>query len=153
MNSSNSVHPQPLICVRDVEASSLWYRRLLGCESAHGRTEYERLTQGGVLVLQLHAWAVAHDHGRIGDPDLGPAGNGVLIWFEVQDFAGVAGRAQELGAEVVLPVHRNPRDGDRGPNHWELWLRDPDGYTVVVSSPDGSADGDWRPEDRQGVRR
>ena len=32
-----------------------------------------------------------------------------------------------------------------GPNHWEVWLRDPDGYTVVLVSPDGSADGNWRP--------
>jgi ubiquinone/menaquinone biosynthesis C-methylase UbiE len=27
----------------------------------------------------------------------------------------------------------------RDPNHWECWLRDPDGYTVVLASPDGSA--------------
>lgn len=25
------------------------------------------------------------------------------------------------------------------PNHWECWWRDPDGYTVVLASPDGSA--------------
>jgi hypothetical protein len=24
-------------------------------------------------------------------------------------------------------------------------LRDPDGYMVVLASPDGSADGNWRP--------
>ena len=40
----------------------------------------------------------------------------------------------------MLPRHRNPPDGKGGPNHWELWLRDPDGYTVVLASPDGSAD-------------
>lgn len=34
-------------------------------------------------------------------------------------------------AKIVLPRHRNPRDSDGGPNHWELWLRDPDGSTVV----------------------
>jgi hypothetical protein len=39
----------------------------------------------------------------------------------------------------VIPRHRNPPDGDGGPNHWEIWLRDPDGYTVVLASPDGSA--------------
>ena len=33
----------------------------------------------------------------------------------------------------------------RCPNHWECWLRDPDGYTVVLASPDGSAGGSWRP--------
>ena len=31
------------------------------------------------------------------------------------------------------------------PNHWEIWLRDPDGYTVVLASPDGTADGNGRP--------
>jgi hypothetical protein len=36
-------------------------------------------------------------------------------------------------------------DGKGGPNHWEIGLRDADGYKVVLASPDGSADGDWRP--------
>lgn len=138
------MHPQPLICVRDVEASSRWYQRLLGCESAHGRPNYERLVSGGRLVLQLHRWEEEHDHGAIGDPQL-PVGNGLLLWFEVDDFDAAVTRADELQAEVLLPRHRNPRDGDGGPNHWELWLRDPDGYKVVLASPDGTADGNWRP--------
>jgi hypothetical protein len=32
------MRPQPLIAVTDVEASSRWYQRLLGCQSAHGGT-------------------------------------------------------------------------------------------------------------------
>ncbi len=31
-----SVRAQPLIAVSDVEASSRWYCRLLGCTSGHG---------------------------------------------------------------------------------------------------------------------
>jgi hypothetical protein len=54
-------------------------------------------------------------------------------------------RASELEVEVVLPRHRNPPDCDGGPNHWELWLRDLNGYTVVLASPDGTADGTWKP--------
>jgi hypothetical protein len=50
-----------------------------------------------------------------------------------------------MDADVVIPRHRNPPDSDGGPNHWELWLRDPDGYTVVLASPDGTADGAWKP--------
>lgn len=133
------MRPQPLIAVRDVEASSRWYQRLLGCESAHGGAEYERLVAGGVLVLQLHRFGVEHHHGPIGDPEAKPYGNGVLLWFEVDDFDAAVARAGELGAEVVLPRHRNPPDGDGGPDHWEIWLRDPDGYSVVLASPDGSA--------------
>lgn len=138
------MRPQPLLCVSDVEASSRWYQRLLGCRSAHGGREYERLERDGRLVLQLHRWDVAHDHGPIGDPGLAH-GNGVLLWFEVDDFDHAVARAHELKAEIVIPRHRNPPDGDGGPNHWELWLRDPDGYTIVLASPDGTADGTWRP--------
>ena len=138
------MRPQPLICVRDVEASSRWYQRLLGCRSDHGGPQYERLVKDGRLVLQLHRWDVEHDHGPIGDAAL-PHGNGVLLWFEVEDFDDATTRAEALQAQVLLPRHRNPSDGDGGPNHWEIWLRDPDGYTVVLASPDGTADGTWKP--------
>jgi len=128
------MHSQPLICVRDVEASSRWYQRLLGCQSAHGGVEYERLVSDGQLVLQLHRWEVEHHHGPIGDPKAKPYGNGVLLWFEVGDFDAAMARAEEMKVEIVLPRHRHP-----GAKHWEVWLRDPEGYTVVLSSPDGSA--------------
>jgi hypothetical protein len=126
--------------VGDVEATSRWYQRLLNCRSDHGDSEYERLiSPRGDLILQLHRWEVEHHHGRIGDPNAKPYGNGVLLWFEVEDIDSAILRAAELKAEVVMPRHRNPPDGDGGPNHWEIWLRDPNGYTVVLASPDGSA--------------
>jgi hypothetical protein len=50
-----------------------------------------------------------------------------------------------MAVEIILPRHRNPRDGNGGPNHWECWMRDPDGYLLVVASPYGTADGNWRP--------
>jgi catechol 2,3-dioxygenase-like lactoylglutathione lyase family enzyme len=134
------VRAQPLLVVDDVEASSRWYQRLLGAQSAHGGSEYERLTVDGELILQLHAWDVDHHHGNLGDPAK-PRGNGVLVWFETDDFDRAVTRAGELGAEVVLAPHRNPPEGDGGPNHREIWLRDPNGYTVVVCSPDGEAVG------------
>jgi catechol 2,3-dioxygenase-like lactoylglutathione lyase family enzyme len=134
------VRPQPLIAVHDVEASSSWYQRLLGCRSGHGGAEYERLLAGDRLVMQLHNWDVEHHHGHLGDSDVRPYGNGVLLWFEVDDFDAAVARAGELGADVVLPPHRNPPEGEPGgPAHRELWIRDPDGYTVVVASPDGEA--------------
>jgi catechol 2,3-dioxygenase-like lactoylglutathione lyase family enzyme len=137
------MRPQPLIAVTDVEASSRWYQRLLGLKSDHGGREYERLISDGLLVLQLHNFDVEHDHGRIGNREDKPYGNGVLLWFEVEDFDAVMQRASEMEAEIVLPRHRNPPEGDGGPNHWECWVRDPDGYVVVVASPDGSATGIW----------
>lgn len=137
-----------MICVHDVEACSLWYQQLLGWGSAHGGREYERLVSAdGTLLLQLHRWDVEHHHGPIGDPRLKPYGNGVLLWFSipVEDFEAAVSRAGAMGVEVLKPRHMNPPDGNGGPNHWELWVRDPEGYTVVLASPDGSGVGDWRP--------
>jgi catechol 2,3-dioxygenase-like lactoylglutathione lyase family enzyme len=141
------MRPQPLICVSDVEASSRWYQRLLGCRSDHGGPNYERLVTGVRLVMQLHRWDRADHHGPIGDPADLPPGNGLLLWFEIDDFDAAADRAAAMEAEVLLPRHRNP-PGDGGPNHWEIWLRDPDGYKVVLASPDGTADGTWKPGSR-----
>ena len=110
----------------------------------HGGTEYERLwdpkrhtSKWGPdgLILQLHAWDVAHHHGPMGDPSVA-VGNGVLLWFEVDDFDAAVARARELAAPIVLDVHRNPNAA-----HRELWIRDPDGYTVVIASPDGDPGG------------
>ena len=136
--SVGQVRPQPLISSTDVEASSRWYQRLLGCTSDHGGPDYERLTIDGRLILQLHHFEVEHDHGRIGDIDDRPYGNGVLLWFETDDFDAAVARATEMRAEVVMPPHRNPPEGEPGgPAHREIWLRDPDGYQVVLASPDG----------------
>jgi predicted enzyme related to lactoylglutathione lyase len=132
--------PQTMLAVRDVEASSRWYQQLLGLRSDHGGPHYERLLAGEVLVLQLHQIEVEHHHGPVADTGR-EVGNGVLVWFgDVTDFDDVVARAQRLDAPVVRPPHRNPPEGEgNGPGHREIWIKDPDGYTVVVASPDGEA--------------
>jgi catechol 2,3-dioxygenase-like lactoylglutathione lyase family enzyme len=133
------VRPQPLICATDVEASSRWYQQLIGCRSDHGGPNYERLVdRDGRLIMQLHHFDIEHDHGAIGDPDDRPYGNGTLFWFEVDDFDAAVARSVEMNVDVVMPPHRNPPEGEPGgPAHREIWLHDPDGYTVVLASPDG----------------
>ncbi len=125
--SGPAVRPQPLIAVADVEASSRWYQRVLDASSGHGGLEYERLLVDGILVMQLHQLQAAHHHGMIGDPEL-PTGNGVAIWFEVDDFDAVVSRIRGVEAEIVTDVHLNPNAG-----HREIWVRDPDGYLVVLA--------------------
>jgi predicted enzyme related to lactoylglutathione lyase len=131
---------QTMIAVRDVEASSRWYQELLGLRSDHGGPQYERLLCDGTLVLQLHHRDVEHHHGLFVDPDV-EVGNGVLLWFgEVADFDEAVVRAEKLNAPVVRAPHRNPPEGQgNGPGHREIWIKDPDGYTVVVASSDGEA--------------
>ena len=128
------MRPQPLISVTDVDASRRWYRRLFGLDSNEGNLEYARLFQNGHLILQLHSFEAEHDHGPIGNRDDKPYGNGLLLWFEVDDFDAVMHRVTEMAVEIVMLRHRNPR-----PNHWECWIRDSDGYIVVVASADGTA--------------
>jgi catechol 2,3-dioxygenase-like lactoylglutathione lyase family enzyme len=122
-----SVRPQPLITVSDVPAASRWYQQVLGASSAHGGEEYERLCVDDVLVLQLHRAEVEHHHGPLVDP-LKPTGNGVALWFEVDDFELLVACSREAGAQVVLDVHVNPNA-----RHREIWLRDLDGYLVVCA--------------------
>jgi predicted enzyme related to lactoylglutathione lyase len=119
----------PLICVDDVPAASAWYQKLLGCTSGHGGNEYERLMAGERLMMQLHRWDVEHNHGVLGDPSFRPYGNGVILWFELDDFDDAVGRARAMKVETV----KERRLSENG--NWEYWLRDPSGYTVVLTSP------------------
>lgn len=130
------IHAQPLIAVKDVRASSRWYTQLLGLDSlpehSH-RDRYDRMQLGGQLLLQLHAWDV-EDHPNVTNADAAPPGHGVLVWFEVSNFDEVVANARALDAQVILEPYINPN-----PQHREMWLRDPDGYVVVIASLDGEA--------------
>ncbi len=141
MRSTAQVSPveaQPLIAVRDVRASSRWYSELLGVsgspEHPH-RDFYDRLSSSGRIVLQLHAWD-RENHPNLVNRAAAPPGHGVLLWFTVEDFEAAVERARSLGAEVIQDAHINP-----APIQWELWLRDLDGYVVVLAGPVGGAAG------------
>jgi catechol 2,3-dioxygenase-like lactoylglutathione lyase family enzyme len=130
------IESQPLIAVRDVRASSRWYAELLGADGLPDhphRDIYERISQSGRLVLQLHAWD-EEDHPNLVDADFAPLGHGVVLWFQVDDFDAVVERARKLDADIIEGPLVNP-----APRHREIWLRDPDGYVVVIASPDGEA--------------
>jgi catechol 2,3-dioxygenase-like lactoylglutathione lyase family enzyme len=136
--AASGVRPQPLIAVKDVQASSRWYKALLGATGLAGGSDhdhvYDRLYAGDRLILQLHSWD-DEDHPNLVDAAAAPCGHGVLVWFEVTDFDAAVERARTLGAEIVQAPHVNP-----APRHREIWLRDPDGYVVVLASPDGEAE-------------
>jgi extradiol dioxygenase family protein len=128
------IENQTLIAVRDVRTSSRWYGELLGADSLpdHSHRDfYDRISCGGRLVLQLHAWDV-EDHPNLINPYAAPPAHGVVLWFQLDDFDAAVERARGLGAEVIEEPHVNP-----APQHKEMWLRDSDGYVVVICSPDG----------------
>jgi catechol 2,3-dioxygenase-like lactoylglutathione lyase family enzyme len=132
--SDTYIRPQPLIAVRNVRASSQWYRRLLQAESLpehEHRDVYDRIFYDGQLILQLHAWD-EENHPNLVNPDTVRAGHGVVLWFEVNEFDAAVGRARSLGAEIA----EEPRVNLQA-QHKEIWIRDPDGYMVVLAGPDG----------------
>jgi hypothetical protein len=131
-----AVEAQPLIAVRDVRASSRWYAELLGADTLPDhphRDVYDRIWRSGRLLLQLHAWD-AEDHPNLVNANAAPPGHGVVLWFQVDDFDAVVGRARRLRAEIIEEPHINP-----APQHREMWLRDLDGYVLAVASPDGES--------------
>ena len=130
----SGVQAQPLIAVRNVRVSSRWYRELLGAdalpEHSH-RDIYDRISLSSRLLLQLHAWD-KEDHPNLVNPAAAPVAHGVVLWFQVEDFDSAVKRASGLGAQVIEGPFVNP-----APQHREIWLRDPDGFVVVIASPDG----------------
>ncbi len=117
---------EAMIAVRDVEASSKWYQRLLGCKSNHGGPEFDRLVHDDTVLLLLHHWH-APEHPSLTSPDAAPVGHGVILYFRVSDLDPVYRRAKELGAEIVREPAVNSLAHQR-----EFTLKDPDGYVVTV---------------------
>lgn len=124
----------PMIAVRDVQASGRFYARLLGGLSGHGGDEYEQILVDGRLVLQLHDLQPDANHGPLREEGIKP-GNGVLLWFITEDFQAQLHRLRVMDVvperePAINPFSRSP----------EVWLRDPDGYQIVIAGPSGRAE-------------
>ena len=81
----------------------------------------------------MHAWG-AHDPPNLGEPDA-PHGYGVLLWFQTEAFGAAVARARAMHADVIKEPFVNPNA-----RHLESWMRDLDGYVVVLASRDGDVD-------------
>jgi catechol 2,3-dioxygenase-like lactoylglutathione lyase family enzyme len=118
-----------IIAVKDVPRSFKWYESLLSQPPgapAHDDFGQIRDSEGTVLVC-LHQWG-AHGHPSLTSPGSGAAGNGLLLFFRVEDFDQALVRARGLSAGFEEAPHLNPNTGTR-----EFSLRDPDGYYVTIS--------------------
>ncbi len=123
---------EPLIVVKDVEASSKFYQELLQCQSGHGGNEYEMLMKDGRLILQLHHQD-AHEHPGMWTEGISP-GNGVVLWFRTDNFEEAMDRIHKMKAKIVEGPLVNPNALQN-----EIWLKDLDGYMVVISDNFGDA--------------
>ena len=62
-------------------------------------------------------------------PDEATPGNGLLLFFRVDDFDRALERARALVTRLAEEPHLNPNTGTE-----EFSLRDPDGYYVTLSA-------------------
>lgn len=119
-----------IIGVRDVSASFKWYQALFGQpETAPGHDYFGQiLDQDGTVLLCLHQWG-AHEHPTLMSPDETPPGNGLLLFFRVDDYHLALNRARALVARFEEESHLNPNT-----QTMEFSVRDPDGYYVTISA-------------------
>lgn len=119
-----------IIGVNDVARSCRWYQSLLGLPQTAPAHDYfgQLVDADGTVLLCLHAWG-EHDHPSLTSPERAEPGNGLLLFFRVDDFDHALAAARTLVARLDEEPAINPHTGTA-----EFALRDPDGYHVMVSA-------------------
>ena len=119
-----------IIGVGDVPGSLKWYQALFGQAATLPAHDYfgQILDSDGTVLLCLHEWG-AHEHPSLLSPDRGAPGNGLLLFFRVDDFDLALQRARSLVTRLEEEPHVNPNTQTK-----EFSLRDPDGYCVTISA-------------------
>jgi catechol 2,3-dioxygenase-like lactoylglutathione lyase family enzyme len=119
-----------IIGVSDVPRSFKWYQSLFGQPATSPGHPYfgQLLDSDGTVLLCLHQWG-AHEHPSLMSPDEASPGNGLLLFFRVDDYEMALKRARALVARLEEEPHVNPNTRTK-----EFSLRDPDGYYVTISA-------------------
>ena len=119
-----------IIGVKDVASSFKWYQSLLGLPETSPAHDYfgQILDSDGTVLLSLHQWG-AHEHPSLTSSDAAKPGNGLLLFFRVDNFDTSLQNARTLVAQFDEEPNLNPNT-----ETMEFSLRDPDGYYVTISS-------------------
>jgi len=119
-----------IIGVSDVPSSFKWYQSLFGQpETRPSHADFGQiLDSDGTVLLCLHQWG-AHEHPSLMSRVQATPGNGLLLFFRVDDFDASLKRARALVARLEEEPHANPNT-----RTMEFSLRDPDGYYVTISA-------------------
>jgi catechol 2,3-dioxygenase-like lactoylglutathione lyase family enzyme len=119
-----------IIGVADVNVSFRWYQSLLGLPNSVPAHDYfgQIVDPDGTVLLSLHEWG-AHEHPSLASPHPAAPGNGVLLFFRVDNFDDALSTARDLVGQLAEEPRVNPNT-----RSMEFSLRDPDGYYVTVSA-------------------
>jgi catechol 2,3-dioxygenase-like lactoylglutathione lyase family enzyme len=119
-----------IIGVKDVPSSFKWYQSLLGLPETQPAHDYfgQILDSDETVLLCLHRWG-AHDHPSLESAENTTPGNGLLLFFRVDNFEASLENARTLVDRFEEEPNLNPAT-----TTMEFSLRDPDGYYVTISS-------------------
>jgi catechol 2,3-dioxygenase-like lactoylglutathione lyase family enzyme len=119
-----------IIGVSDVSQSFKWYQSLLGLpETTPAHDDFGQiLDSDGTVLLCLHKWG-AHEHPTLTSPHYAKPGNGLLLFFRVDNFDVALPMARALVGRLQEEPHLNPNTGTM-----EFSLHDLDGYYVTISA-------------------
>ncbi|MGN6615689.1 MAG: VOC family protein [Ilyomonas sp.] len=117
----------PIIAVKDVEVSSIWYQKIFQLKKNHGGNHFSVLvSDDDEIILCLHKWG-EHNHPTMTNPGITP-GNGLLLYFRTENINTIYQNAVEAGCVIEEDIHLNTNSLRK-----EFSFRDPDGYFLTVS--------------------
>lgn len=119
-----------IIGVKDVAASYRWYETLLGLPATAPAHDYwgQIIDPDGTVLLCLHEWG-AHEHPSLADPARAMPGNGLLLFFRVDNFDTCLANARAL-----VQLFEEEPSLNSNTETMEFSVRDPDGYYVTISA-------------------
>lgn len=118
---------EPIIAVKDVEASSKWYQSVFDCRSMHGGKEFDILvSEDDEVLLCLHKWG-EHEHPTMANPTI-TSGNGLILYFRTEHLDMIRQNAVKSGCPIEKDIHLNPNSRKK-----EFSLKDPDGYYLTIT--------------------
>jgi catechol 2,3-dioxygenase-like lactoylglutathione lyase family enzyme len=91
-----------IIGVADVNVSFRWYQSLLGLPNSVPAHDYfgQIVDPDGTVLLSLHEWG-AHEHPSLASPHPAAPGNGLLLFFRVDNFDDALSTARDLVGQLA----------------------------------------------------
>jgi hypothetical protein len=122
----------PIIAVKDVAASAHWYLTLFGQDQRPPHhDDFDIISdEDETVLLALHEWGGHGEGPPLQSPGAEPPGNGVLLFFRVDDFEETLLRARGM----VSRFETDPEVFTSGPDTLAFTVRDRDGYYVTVNA-------------------
>lgn len=118
----------PIIAVKNVETSTMWYQQVFGFRRIHGDNGMFAVlvSENDEIILCLHKWG-EHEHPTMINQTI-TVGNGLIFYFRTDNIDVIRQNIKKIGGVVEEETHLNPNSLKK-----EFSLRDPDGYYLTIT--------------------